>query len=191
MEGNERTIWWRITGDGGAWDRLFWSSLLLNLNWIVEDAKVSVKCIVGERHGGMKAELWSWVKKEDHEVECNAAGHDQCFASKVGDTWERLWPWKSHWEANLEFSAHRTTGPRTLYSQYATKPVKGFKQEVRWSYVSQFTLTTDKHELEGRKEQNQWYLFAMVHKSDENESDLGGDWIWREVNRFRRYLASK
>lgn len=139
----------------------------------------------------MKAELWSWVKKEDHEMECNAAGHDQCFASKVDDTWERLWPWKSHWEANLELSAHRTTGPRTLYSQYARKPVKGFKQEMRWSYVSQFTLTTDKHELEGRKEQNQWYLFAMVHKSDENESDLGGDWIWREVDRFRRYLASK
>jgi len=44
----------------------------------------------------------------------NADWHDQCFASKVGDNWERLWPWKSHWEANLEFSAHRTTGPRTL-----------------------------------------------------------------------------
>lgn len=69
--------------------------------------------------------------------------------------------------------------------------MKGFKQEMRWSYVSQFTLTTDKHELEGRKEQNQWYFFAMVRKSDENESDRGGDWIWREVDRFRRYLASK
>lgn len=56
--------------------------------------------------------------------------------------------------------------------------MKGFnKQEVRLSYVSQFTLTTDKHELEGRKEQNQWYLFAMVHKTEESESDQGGDWI--------------
>lgn len=39
---------------------------------------------------------------------------DQCFAGEVGDNWERLWPWKSHWEANLEFSAHRATGLRTL-----------------------------------------------------------------------------
>ena len=62
---------------------------------------------------------------------------------------------------------------------------------MRWSYFSQFTLKADKHELEGMKEQNQWDLFAMVHKSNENESDQGGDCIWREVDKFGRYLASE